>query len=242
MSNKRTNIKVLGISGSPRSGNSSFLLSIALQAAQKVNNELVSIDSYSFKGKKFGPCVACFKCGEEKTYGECTIKDDFQKLRDKWLEADAIIYAVPVYHLSIPGQMKCFIDRLGNTVKKIRGVSAPKFMKTVGAIAQGMHFFAGQELTISFILHHAVLMNCIPVSGDGWQSYLGAAGWTEAQRDRDSIGKLYGASDRDANIAVQAAGSLGQRVTEMAFIIRQGIANVDKTFFPDKSYTPVLEI
>ena len=242
MCNKRQQIKILGISGSPRIGNSSFLLSVALQAAANVNSGVVSTDSYSFKGKQFGPCMGCFKCGDEKHYGECTIKDDFQELRDKWLAADGIIYAVPVYHLSIPGQMKCFIDRLGNTVKKIRDVPAPKFMKTIGAIAQGMHLFAGQESTISFLLQHAVLMNCIPISGDGWQSYLGAAGWTGAQRGRDSIGDLHRASDKDADIAVQAAGSLGKRVTEMAFIIRQGIANIDSTFFLDKSYTPVLKL
>lgn len=233
-------LRVLGISGSPRNGNSSYLLSVALEAAVQVNKNIVTTDSYSFKGKKVGPCNSCFSCGKEKHYGECIIKDDFQELKDKWLQADAIIYSVPVYHVSIPGQLKCFIDRLGNSAKKIKNVPAPKFMKTVGAISQGMHLFGGQELTISFLLHHAVLMNCIPVSGDGWQSYLGAAGWTGAQRERSSIEVQFGHGDRDAEIVVQAATSLGMRVTEMAIILRQGIDNLRESFLPDKSYRPVL--
>ena len=241
MNNITRKLRVLGISGSPRKGNSLFLLENALQAAKEVNSELVNVDSFSFKGKNIGPCTSCFACGKENSYGNCIIEDDFQELRDKWLEADAIVYAVPVYHVSIPGQVKCFIDRLGNSVKKIRNVPAPKFMKTVGAIAQGMHLFAGQEMTISFILHHAVLMNCIPVSGDGWQSYLGAAGWTNAQRNRHSIGEQFDAQDRDAEIAVQAARSLGTRVTEMAFILRQGVSNIKETFIPDNSYIPVIK-
>lgn len=242
MINNVKKLKILGICGSPRIGNSHFLLQNALQAAVEVNKEIVSIDLVSFKGKTIKPCTSCFACGKESNYGECVIKDDFQEIRDKWLDANAIIYAVPVYHVSIPGQVKCFIDRLGNSVKKIKNVPSPKFMKTVGAIAQGMHLFAGQEMTISFLLQHAVLMNCIPVSGDGWQSYLGAAGWTKAKRDRDSIVGQFNSFEQDAEVVVQAARSLGQRVTEMAFIVRQGVSNLNELFMPDNSYDPVIKI
>ena len=141
--------------------------------------------------------------------------------------------------MSIPGQLKCFIDRLGNTVKKIKEVPSPKFMKSIGAIAQGMHLFAGQEMTISFLLQHAVLMNCIPVSGDGWYSYLGAAGWTNAKRERNSIITHSNSLDRDAEIAVKASQSLGMRVTEMAFILKNGIHNLQESFKPDSSYKPM---
>jgi multimeric flavodoxin WrbA len=241
LNRNKKQLKVLGISGSPRIGNSTYLLSVALQAAADVNRDLVTIESYSFKGKKFGPCTGCFKCGEEKQMGECVVKDDFQQLRDMWLEADAIIYSVPVYHVSVPGQLKCFIDRLGNTINKYYRLPSPRFMKTVGAIAQGMHLFGGQELTISFLLHHAVLKNCIPVSGDGWQSYLGAAGWTGAQRERESISKQVTLQDRDAEVVLQAAASLGRRVTEMAFVLRLGLANLSDVFTPDDAYDPVLK-
>lgn len=131
-------INVLGISGSPRDGNSRYLLKEALKAAQDVDAKTVMIDEYSFRGKKFSPCIACFRCdGDEKRRkGECVIKDDFQALRDKWVGADVVIYSVPVYHVGIPGQLKCFMDRLGNTVGKYYNVSSPRHLKVIGAIAR----------------------------------------------------------------------------------------------------------
>lgn len=43
-------------------------------------------------------------------------EDGFEELCDRWAAADAVIYSVPVYHLGISGQLKCFIDRLGNSL------------------------------------------------------------------------------------------------------------------------------
>ncbi|HAE42340.1 MAG TPA: flavodoxin family protein, partial [Clostridiales bacterium] len=57
-------IKVLGISGSPRKGNSQFLLDIALESAKMVSDE-VEVESYSIRGKKFGGCVMCQNCQED---------------------------------------------------------------------------------------------------------------------------------------------------------------------------------
>ncbi|MBU0513684.1 MAG: flavodoxin family protein [Proteobacteria bacterium] len=241
MSGNGNELRVLGISGSPRVGNSSYLLNVALEAAAEVNRELVRVESYSFRGKNFGPCLGCFKCSQEKHMGECAIKDDFQHLRDLWLGADAVIYSTPVYHVSIPGQLKCFIDRLGNTINKYYRLTSPRFMKVVGAIAQGMHLFGGQELTINFLLQHAVLKNCIPVSGDGWQSYLGAAGWTGAKREGNSIKRQFESTETDAEVVVQAAESLGRRVTELALILRQGLRHLEDACALDDAYGPILE-
>ena len=104
-------IKLLGISGSPRKGNSLFLLEQALESAVKQYPERVETEIYAFGQTPFAPCDACG--AHKRLKGECRIKDGFQDLRDKWLDADAIIYSVPVYHMGIPGQVKCFIDRLG---------------------------------------------------------------------------------------------------------------------------------
>lgn len=234
------NIKVLGICGSPRNGNSQFLLNEALQAAQDVDREKVGIEQYSFQRKKFGPCVGCFKCADEKHLGECVIKDDFQYLRDLWLAFDVIIYSVPVYHVSIPGQLKCFIDRLGNTINRPYQHPSPRFLKVIGAIAQGTHFAAGQELAVSFLLQHAVLKNCLPVSGDGWESYLGACGWTRKDRGQAALQRLYEGKDEDAVVAVNAARSLGKRATELGLILRAGRDPMRGFLEKDPAYRPFL--
>src|SRR5659263_212162 len=98
-----TKLKVLGICGSPRKGNSEFLLEKAMEAATSVKLDIVECTTYSIRGKKFSPCVACGRC--VALDGECIIKDDFQELRDLWVQADVIIYSVPIYHMGMPGQL-----------------------------------------------------------------------------------------------------------------------------------------
>jgi multimeric flavodoxin WrbA len=237
---KENLLMVLGINGSPREGNSLFLLQEALQAAREVDPAKVHVEEYSFRGKKFNPCVGCFQCVEEKSLGECVIKDDFQHLRDLWLNADVIFYSVPVYHVGIPGQVKCFIDRLGNTINRYYRLASPRFLKVIGAIAQGTHFAAGQELAVTFILHHAVLKNCLPVSGDGWESYLGACGWTRNDRSKEAMKKLHEAGEPDAVVAVKSARSLGKRATELGFILRAGGKQMAQVLNRDPSYRPFL--
>ena len=137
--------------------------------------------------------------------------------------------------------MKCFIDRLGNTINKLYKLPSPKFLKVIGALAQGMYFSGGQELTISFLIHHAVLKNCIPVSGDGWQSYIGASGWTQCKRESNSIRNQFEEGDSDAKLAVQASRSLGKRAAELAFILRMGGRHLEEMLSGDSAYNPFLQ-
>lgn len=235
-------IKILGVCASPRNGNSLFLLKEALNGALAVNPEWIEIVQYAFKGKRFSPCVACYKCAKGDNLGECGIRDDFQELRDRWLKSHVIIYSAPVYHMGIPGQLKCFIDRLGNTLayRYPRENPPPRFMKVVGAIAQGMSFSAGQESTINFLIQHAVLKNCIPVSGDGWQSYLGVGGWTIMERAEDALQKQFENKIRDAEIAVKASRSLGKRAAELALMLSAGGIHSREFLSLDPAYEPFL--
>lgn len=171
-------MRILGISGSPRKGNSDYLLAQALDAGAEAAGPDVVVDYWSVRGKKLRPCTACFRCAD--LGGECSIADDFQAARDLWVAADVVIYAVPVYHMGIPGQLKCFIDRLGNSLfARYAGLfppgteSLPKHLKVIAGIAQGIHIFSGQEATLTQLVNHALLMQCVPSSGDMWQCYIG---------------------------------------------------------------------
>jgi multimeric flavodoxin WrbA len=219
-------IKVLGINGSPRKGNSQYLLEKALAAAGQVAPGEVEVDLYSIRGKKYGPCISCFKCGELS--GECIIKDDFQELREKWVLADVIIYSVPVYHMGIPAQLKAFIDRLGNSLfgryaELFPGESKlPKSLKVIGSIAQGAHLFSGQEHAITDLINHAIIMGCIPVSGDLWEAYIGAGAWTYNEIERNVLEQREGDGSLDTRVALRGAESIGRRATELAFILKAG--------------------
>jgi multimeric flavodoxin WrbA len=240
-------IKLLGISGSPRKGNSLFLLEQALAAAAKEYPERVETQIYTFGQTPFAPCDACG--AHKRLNGECRIQDGFQDLRDKWLEAEAIIYSVPVYHMGIPGQVKCFIDRLGNSLGYYFSdfmpgepvFHIPRLLKAIGSITQGSHIFAGQEHAQAFLNTHAMIMRCIPVPGDLWESYIGAGGWTEVSPKVTALKTLMKEGKTDAQIAVRSAQSLGKRVVEMAMVIRSGLKANQTLLRGQASYLPLLK-
>lgn len=101
-------IYIVGIVGSPRiGGNTEILVMEALKAAAE---EGVRVDLIRLADKEVKPCDACLSC--RKT-GECHIKDDFQEIFNKMLEADGVILASPVYFGSATPQIMALIDRAG---------------------------------------------------------------------------------------------------------------------------------
>ncbi len=234
-------IQVLGLCASPRQGNSEFLLDKALGI---VSGPGVQIKRFSLGRKSLAPCDAC---GAHKSLkGECRIKDAFQEMRDLWLEADVIIYAFPVYHMGIPGQLKSFLDRLGNSLgyyfpsddPPTYGI--PRLMKTMGFITQGAHLYGGQDLALSYMLNHALLMRCIPVPGDLPDSYIGAGGWTGGYPGQKSMQELYEQGDRDALIAVKSAQQVVRRALETALIVKAGLEVQKRILAADRGYGFVL--
>jgi len=216
-------IKILGMCGSARKkGNSEYLLVEALAAAKAALPGTVETELLSVAGKKIAPCLSCFKCAQLK--GECCQADGFQALREAWYGADGVIYSVPVYHMSVPAQLRAFFDRLGNCIFCKYQDKVPKALKAVGAIAQGSHLFSGQEQAMDHIIHHALLTGNVPVAGDAPDSYAGAGGWTRNNLDRDGLKKLYEKGDLDAEITLKAVRSLGRRVAQVALLLKTGAA------------------
>lgn len=60
--------------------------------------------------KNVGGCHACETCF--KTGKACSFDDDFNTIAPAILEADAVVFTMPVYWYSIPAQVKCVIDKL----------------------------------------------------------------------------------------------------------------------------------
>jgi multimeric flavodoxin WrbA len=206
-----------------------------METAQKIaGSEGITTEIVEMGNVAVAPCRACEACAQRR--GECAIRDGFQDLRDRWVKSDVVIYSVPVYHLNIPGQLKCFLDRLGMSQRRVYEVPSQRRLKVVGVISQGSHLFAGQELAIAFLHQHAVLMNCIPVSGDGWESYLGASGWTRNQKALNAIEQEYQRGEMDAQVAVRACETLARRCIEMAWILRAGFEVLRERFSADPAY------
>jgi multimeric flavodoxin WrbA len=99
-------IKVLGISTSPRiNGNSDLLLRRALAGAGSIGakTEHLYLSDY-----KIGPCIECNACYET---GKCEVQDDYQQLQQKMLDVDRLIFATPIFFMTVCAQAKMLIDR-----------------------------------------------------------------------------------------------------------------------------------
>lgn len=107
-------VKILGISGSPRHGNTEILVKEALKAGEElsdVETEIVSIAT----AKIDGGCRADYACWKKSSrerfpYQCVNYKDDVNKIMAKMIEADGIIIGTPVYWGSIPSQLKALLD------------------------------------------------------------------------------------------------------------------------------------
>jgi putative sterol carrier protein len=69
------------------------------------------VETVNLRQKKINHCLGCFTCWT-KTPGVCVHKDDMSlELYPKWLEADIVVYASPLYHYTVNADMKAFIER-----------------------------------------------------------------------------------------------------------------------------------
>ena len=103
---KESNVKVLGISGSPiTNGNVDLLIQQVLKGAQSKGGktEILYLDKLNIS-----PCKSCGKNPEPKF---CIIKDDMEKVYAKLKSSDALILGSPIYFDTVSAQMKLFLDR-----------------------------------------------------------------------------------------------------------------------------------
>ena len=136
---------LLAVSTSPRSkGNSDSALDMFLDAV----SDSFSVEKVSLKTVPFSPCRGCGFCEKE---GECIQKDAFIPLMEKMLSCDVLVFASPVYALSVCAQAKTAIDRC-------QALWARKYLlKTTASIAEKRGVFlatAGQ--TYPEVFEHTV--------------------------------------------------------------------------------------
>ena len=97
---------VLGISTSPRlRSNSDALLRRALDGAESAGAE---VEYVRLCDLNVAPCIECNGC---YTTGTCAVEDDYQQLLEKMVRADGLIFAAPVFFMSVCAQAKALIDR-----------------------------------------------------------------------------------------------------------------------------------
>ena len=109
-------MKIIGFIGSPRkSGNTAWAVEKILKGAKQAGAETVLFSSSGLDIKPCRGCLGCVSIGNG-----CVIKDDMQKIYAELKNADAFVFASPVYMGQMTGQAKVFMDRLFS-------VNSPRF-------------------------------------------------------------------------------------------------------------------
>lgn len=201
-------IRVLIINGSPRrKSNTAQFVAKASEGAKSVGAKVVE---YTIAGKNYEHCRETCRNYHART-GNCIIDDDLHELANEWIRADGIIYAVPVFHMGMPSAMNAIITRIGAIVFGHSKGKVGRFLKAGGVITQGNTQYGGQEIVMEYINAHLLLMNCIPVTSDKPESYIGVA--ARVRKD--------GTIARNDEI-LESTYQLGIRIVEMARIIKSG--------------------
>jgi multimeric flavodoxin WrbA len=231
-------VKILGLAGSPRHGNTDIIVRAALEAAGEL--EGVETEFYSIADANIlGGCTGCYRCKKTNYKALCLNpdirKDDVNDIMKKLLEADGWLVGVPVYFGSIPAQLKCVIDRTMSVEFAGQGYRN----KVAGALAVAFDRNGGLERTLAdlhswFMIHDAIPVSVGPERPDeGIACYWGATvlqGYPDPVHSAEWERSLK-AAEEDV-VGMQQSRFLGRRVAEMTKVVKAGFEHVGETVWP----------
>jgi multimeric flavodoxin WrbA len=238
-------IKVLGISGSPRHGNTEVMLREALASAAELPE--VETELYSFAHKKINFCDSCYRCARAEATKENPCPphpDDAVELVRKIIDSDAVLVGTPVYIGTVTAQLKAFIDR--SIMMTEMGAFGPLGMrnKPCGVLVCSADRIGGHEMAIVDVWRWAILAD-MPVIGIGPErmrsvNYWGACATEAYHGDRpEPFWEHYGSrEEREAvshdSLGMQACRRIGKRVTELAIVLKAGYGALprERTYWP----------
>lgn len=145
--------KIIALNGSPRvNGTTAALVDEVFKGAVERGAQ---VKSYHLNNMKIKGCQSCYACKEQ---GRCILRDDMQPLYDEIAEADAIIFATPVYMWQMTAQLKLVVDRLYPFLKPDYSSNLAPGKKILFTVTQGrpdtsmfLHYFEHAGKNLSFL-------------------------------------------------------------------------------------------
>lgn len=100
--------KLICLLGSPRrGGNTDLLAQAACRAFEEAGGE---VETLVLSKLDLRPCTGCDWCKQQHDR-PCVIQDDMQRIYDRMLAADAILWGTPVYSWAPSVELKVVLDR-----------------------------------------------------------------------------------------------------------------------------------
>lgn len=103
---KEAQLKILGISGSPRKDDVS---GVNLLVKTVLENTGIEYELISLRKKNIGGCIACLGCVQDNV---CKVQDDLADMRDVIVEADAYVIGAPNYYSNLNATTHAFLERM----------------------------------------------------------------------------------------------------------------------------------
>jgi multimeric flavodoxin WrbA len=157
-------MRIISLVASPHGarGNTAALTELVLEGARSAGAETETI---FLPGGTVLPCRACDACHKK---GVCSQKDDFESIKQKIYEADALVLGSPNYIWSVSAQMKAFMDRCCGVIHCM------SFEGKYGAsvVTSG----GGDEEPICDYLNHFLIMTGITPVGSVWATMSATLG------------------------------------------------------------------
>ena len=121
-------MKILLISGSPhKAGTTSVLIKAFSRGAESAGHEVYHFNAGE---KEVHPCIACEKC--HSAVSACVFRDAFDEIRDMLIEADAVVFASPIYYYGLTAQLKAVIDRFYAINEQLRAAKKTALLMACG--------------------------------------------------------------------------------------------------------------
>ena len=125
-------MKILGISSGFKNGNNDSMCKEALMGAKDTGADIEFINLHNLDLKYCTGCISCVISLFTGKGNRCVLKDDFDWLLDKMLDADGIIFATPIFVKGTPGIIHTLIDRFGPRIDRGNNIIATKISEEKG--------------------------------------------------------------------------------------------------------------
>jgi hypothetical protein len=104
-------MQVLALNSSPRPEGQSKTAVMLQHLVEGLREGGAGVEVIALREKRLQDCIGCFTCWT-RTPGACLLKDDMSaELYPRWLAADLVVYASPLYFHTVNAAMARFIER-----------------------------------------------------------------------------------------------------------------------------------
>lgn len=183
-------MKIIAVNGSHnKDGNCAFLIETILEDLSQMGAETKVFSAHEAISDCTQPfCVCCSSPCSKVCYGP-----KLTALFDEMKDADAIIFASPVYFGSMSAQLKCLFDK----TRDLRANNA--LIGKIGlAVSCGASKYGGQEKTVAAI-HDCMLVDGMTIVGPSASSgagHMGVCAQKNARDDEFAISRAHLAAQR----------------------------------------------